>query len=89
MHKNSKTYKAYQAIFDTEEGELVLKDLFQACNMGETVFSPDNPYITSFNEGKRAIFLYISNVLGLPIEVMARQYSESRGKRYMNSQLEG
>lgn len=50
--------RAYR-IFDTPEGRMVLGDLFNAAGMLSPATVEGDPYLTHFNDGKRALALHI------------------------------
>jgi hypothetical protein len=45
----------------------VLEDLALACGAAETSHAPGDPCATAFNEGKRAVWLYVAGRLGLAL----------------------
>jgi len=53
--------KAYQAVFETDNGKLVLEDLKSFCGFENCSVCEQNPNSlqTHFNEGKRRVFLRI------------------------------
>lgn len=50
---------------ESPRGRLLLADLAALCGAGETSFVPGDALETAFNEGKRAVFLHVTAVLGL------------------------
>lgn len=62
---NIKLLDSYHAIFDTVDGEAVLEDLAQHCHANGTSAVAGDPHSTYFNEGKRAVYLYIKRKLKL------------------------
>jgi hypothetical protein len=59
---------AYRAVFDNEEGKLVLADLARLCRENSTAVeapSPLDPLVLAREEGKRAIWLHIKGMLAL------------------------
>lgn len=57
--KGSETAMAFRRVFNTHDGQLVIKSLFQYCNGPGTSFVAGDPYQTSFNEGQRDVFNHI------------------------------
>jgi len=49
----------YQVVFNTEEGKRVLYDMMKNTGALTSSFNPDNPHITSFNEGQRSVCISI------------------------------
>lgn len=50
--------QAYKSTFNSQEGQLVLKDLMKACHFNSSTYDKD-PYETHFNEGARSVVLRI------------------------------
>ena len=59
FRRKTDTISAYQKVFISHEGELVLKDLARVCHLDQPTFAPDNMYMTAFREGERSILLRI------------------------------
>ena len=55
--------RSYQAVFDTREGGLVLRDLLVKGGVLETSFTPGDPEATAFKEGRRSLALEIIEAL--------------------------
>lgn len=55
----------YQDTFTSPHGKKVLLDLMRRSGMTHVNFSPDSPYVTSFNEGSRSVVLYILEKLNV------------------------
>jgi len=53
---------SYRRVFNTDDGEVVLRDLKSRFGFEATTFSGD-PYETAFNEGQRAAVLLIVRML--------------------------
>lgn len=53
---------SYRRVFNTDDGEVVLRDLKSRFGFETTTFSGD-PYETAFNEGQRAAVLLIVRML--------------------------
>lgn len=51
--------EAYKVVFASPHGQMVLKDLAINCHVERTTFDAGNTDVTFFNEGKRAVALYI------------------------------
>jgi len=56
--------KAYNSIFSSEDGQKILKDLKRVCFFKSSTIN-DNPYVTYFNEGQRAVVLHILTRMNL------------------------
>lgn len=50
---------------DGPRARLVLADLAALCGAGETSVVPGDPQGTAFNEGKRAVWLHLQDMLAL------------------------
>jgi hypothetical protein len=61
----------YKKTFETEEGKRVLKDLEQNCFYRSTTLEKEAIGI-AFNEGSRAVFLRIINLIDLDIEALEK-----------------
>ena len=53
---------SYRRVFNTDDGEVVLRDLKSRFGFETTTFSGD-PYQSAFNEGQRAAVLLIVRML--------------------------
>jgi hypothetical protein len=76
-----KIKRAYQDLFQTENGKIVLKDLMRECHFLQPTFIPGDPLSGSFNEGKRRILLRIINFLTKDEEELIKLI-ELNNKRY-------
>lgn len=68
----------FKKAFSGSDGEFLLAALLDFSGFYKQSFS-ENPYLTSFNEGKRAIALHIIQMLALTeqdLRNMVRQYRE-------------
>jgi hypothetical protein len=52
----ARTIKAYQRLFSTDDGQIVMKDLMKSCFLSRSVIGAD-PHETYFNEGVRSVML--------------------------------
>lgn len=76
MFSRSKQKEAilrYQRVFNTEDGQRVLRDLLQSCNFTTTSFSTD-PYQMAFNEGARSVVLRLLDTLNINIEQLEKHF---------------
>lgn len=62
---------AYQRLFNTDDGKVVLKDLAKASGFTATSFV-DSPYSTAFNEGARTLFLRIVQTINTNIDELVK-----------------
>lgn len=69
---------AYSGLFKGPLGKLIMQDLKEWCHVNKTSYSPTNPEITAFNEGKRFIFLRICSMAKIDLDKIMRQ-SDNRG----------
>lgn len=60
---NEDLQKKYRALFDSQEGKEVLKDLLVFCDYDAPTFVAGDPCSTAYNEGKRRVALRISSFL--------------------------
>ena len=58
---------AYRDFLSTENGELILEDLKNACHYHTTTMA-ETPYITAFNEGRRSVVMQIIETANLTPE---------------------
>ena len=59
----------YKRLFETEDGEAVMKDLKNNCYYDTTTFSTD-PGQLAYREGMRCVLLHINTMVNLDTEVM-------------------
>jgi len=57
----------YHRVFDGEEGQKVLNDLKRRCFVEVTTYDPD-PVKMAMNEGRRSIYVYITNLLNREVD---------------------
>ena len=62
-NKLKRNLAAYELIFNTPEGQLVLDDLALQCYEGAVTFVDNNPYGSAFNEGKRFVLIHIRRMI--------------------------
>ena len=78
--KRGEIIAAYQKLFDSREGKLVLQDLVKAGHIDIPSFAPDNQYMTAFREGERSIVLRIIKTINKDpayvMELLAGQSEE-------------
>jgi len=60
--KAAATRRAYRTVFDTPMGQEVIADLMRMGGFHASTFKPDS-HETSFNEGRRALVIYILHKL--------------------------
>jgi len=64
-----KTLKAaYSSIFKGEMGHIVMRDLKSWCHIADTSFTPGDPYVSAFNEGKRFVYLRICKMAKIDLD---------------------
>jgi hypothetical protein len=63
-NKMKDTIVCYKRLFDSDDGQKVLKDLMRSCHMTSTTFDSD-PQQQAFNEGARSVVLRIMNTINL------------------------
>ena len=52
----------YQRVFNTDDGQKVLKDLEKRCFINHTTYNDSHGQM-SFNEGRRSLYVHIKNLL--------------------------
>lgn len=57
-----KKQEAYRRMFSTADGKIILKDLGYYCFENDSTFDKDER-ISSFNEGRRSVILFIRRML--------------------------
>ena len=67
----------YHKAFSSNEGKAVLEDLEKVCFMHTTTIN-DNPQITSFNEGMRAVMLHIKTRMRMDIHKLQKEVSNGQ-----------
>jgi hypothetical protein len=82
--------EAYERVFSTEEGKMILDDLAKKCLDGIGVYVAEaNQYI--YNEGKRSIFMYLLDCIKLDFKLYAERFVEGEfeaWKKEMERQLQ-
>ena len=64
---NEQAQRAYQIVFGSPDGRIVLGDLISECFGRKSEFDPD-PHIHAFNAGKRAVLMRIAEFTNLTME---------------------
>jgi len=77
--KNIRIY-AYQRLFETEDGKIVLKDLMKCCHFDLPSFDSD-PYQTAFNEGERHLLLRIIQTINADPERLLELMKDNQEER--------
>lgn len=65
----------YKHIFNTAEGQRVLRDVLDFCGLLSDGFAED-PYVTAYNAGRRSVGVYLLRMLELDreqLQEMARK----------------
>ena len=63
LRKKRRLGEAYKSVFSTNSGRIVLADLMIHCGASMQSHIPGCPDETSFNEGKRRVWLHINDYL--------------------------
>lgn len=71
-----KAAKAYQRLFNTPDGLIVLKDLQSKSFFLEAVTTKDGKDISMFNDGKRALFIDILNMAHCDVSKLIQKWKE-------------
>lgn len=75
-----KKTKAYKTVFESDEGQIVLQDLYKLCKINQISYVEGCPDKTAFNEGVKYVAHYIKNTLGqsiADIDKMLEDYKKS------------
>lgn len=75
--ENKKLHRAYRVIADLPEGKVVLRDLRKFCQYDDELFVPGNPDYTSYNCGKRRVFLRFKQMAKLSPDEIEKIIQES------------
>ena len=67
--KAKETILAYQRLFDTADGKIVLKDLMKSCGFNATIVGQDS-HETYFNEGARSVVLRINQNCNTSVDAL-------------------
>lgn len=79
LKRTEATYRAYQRLFDSEDGKVVLNDLMRSCYFYRTT-AEASPHETYFNEGQRAVVLRILETLKVNITELTTNITKLRGR---------
>jgi hypothetical protein len=66
----------YKAVFESDVGIRVLYDLMQTAGFNGSIFN-ENPYILSFNEGKRDMVMRILTMCGYDMAEIHKRMTEA------------
>ncbi len=73
----TQTSRAYARLFATDDGRVVLRDLFRFCGVARSSFAPGDPQTTSFEEGKRRVALRVAAMMRLNPETATEIAAEN------------
>jgi hypothetical protein len=59
VYDRAAVHKSYQAVFNTPDGEVVLRHILKVGKVTGPTFVAGDPHMTSFNEGRRQLALSI------------------------------
>jgi GTPase SAR1 family protein len=65
-----RVFTAFKNLFQGVDSETVLTELARLASFQATSFAADNPHMTSFNEGKRDLFLTLLRYVNQPIDAL-------------------
>ena len=78
--RKADTIAAYQHVFATRDGDLILKDLMRTGYFDISSFAEGDPHVTAFREGQRAMVLRILKIINTDpayvLELLAGQSEE-------------
>lgn len=75
-------HNAYRAVFDTEDGRLVLRHLCRIGNVTNSSFTVGSSKSTEFEEGKRYVVLSILRFINKDIDQLVQQIEEAMQKEH-------
>jgi hypothetical protein len=75
--KKNVTIYAYQRLFASEDGKIVLKDLSRACHLDVPTMSSD-PYETAYREGERSVLLRILKTINADPEQLMKLVTDNQ-----------
>jgi hypothetical protein len=55
--------KAYQRLFESDDGKFVLYDLYKLCRIDKISYVENSPDKTAFNEGAKYVMHYVKGLL--------------------------
>lgn len=73
--EKKKLSDAYEIVFRSPQGKVVLRDLMKRCRFWRTSYEPNSDQ-TAFNEGKRTIFLRIINMANVEVAKLKEVVNE-------------
>jgi len=62
-----------QNTFQSPHGQRVLVDLQKVCGCHDYLFSAENPHLTAYRLGMRAVVLWIESMLAKDVDEIGRQ----------------
>ena len=71
-----KLHETYRRLFDSPDGQIVLKHLCRVAKVTSSSFVAGDPHHTSFNEGQRRLVLSILKYINKDPEVMLKQIQQ-------------
>jgi hypothetical protein len=75
LQQLARVKEAYEKVFSTEEGKIILNDLGKKCMEELGIYiSDENKYI--YNEGRRSIFMYLLDNIKLDFRLYAERFVE-------------
>lgn len=77
LEKFSNNRRLYKQVFETPQGQDVLKDLAKFCHMQSPSYTPGDPHGTAYKEGMRRVFLRISNYLNMDEVEIQKMFKEN------------
>lgn len=83
--------QAYERVFSGKDAEIVLADLMGQCKPNETTFVLGHPDASAFNEGMRALWVYIQKYINMTDEelrIMADNYAKQEAAAYAEANAE-
>lgn len=83
-HRRCELIEAYKRVFGSADGKKVLTDLLIACHEGRDTFVAGAPDLSAWNQGQRAVGLYIKTKLKLDTKKIMALLKEHEQERLAN-----
>lgn len=82
-----KRVEAFRRLFETEDGKFVLKCLAKEVRAYEPILASNDPYLTAFNEGRRAVYNHIVSVIAANPELLEMSFKKEESNEQLRKIL--
>lgn len=83
VEKRIKRSAEFQRVFQSPEGERVLKEIDTVCGTYKDTFNKD-PYVNAFNCGAKSVGLFIHNAIEQDVETARKMLEDASDKTKRN-----